>query len=60
MPRTVGTDKARQGRRGSPVLLVLVAALILAALAWGIAEMYGEATEPEGQTPVQTDNNETQ
>ena len=60
MPRTVPTDKARQGRRGGPVLLVLIAALALVAVAWAIAEFYGQATEPEGQTPVQTDNNETQ
>lgn len=60
MPKTVQTDKARQGRRGSPVLLVLVAALVLAAVAWGIAEIFGEATDPEGQVPVQTENSETQ
>lgn len=60
MPRTVGTDKARQGRRGSPVLLILIAGLILAAIAWAIAEFYGQATEPEGRVPVQTENNETQ
>lgn len=59
MPRTVGTDKARQGRRGSPVLLVLVAALVLTAVAWGIAEIFGEATDPEGTTPVQTETSET-
>lgn len=58
MQKTVGTDKARQGRRGGPVLLVLVAALLLAAVAWAIAEFYGEATDPDGQTAVTTDNNE--
>lgn len=60
MPKTIETDKARQGRRGSPVLLVLIAALLLMAVAWGIAEFYGRATAPEGQTPIQTENSETQ
>jgi hypothetical protein len=53
MPKTLGTDKARQGRRGAPVLLILIAAFMLLAIAWFIAEMYGRATEPEGQTPIQ-------
>lgn len=60
MPKPVPTDKARQGRRGSPVLLILIAGLVLAAVAWGIAEFYGEATEPEGRTPVQTDSGQTE
>lgn len=58
MTKTLQTDKARQGRRGGPVLLVLIAALVLAAVAWGIAEFYGE--DPEGRTPIQTENSETQ
>lgn len=60
MQKTVETDKARQGRRGGPVLLVLVAALLLAAVAWGVAEFYGEATDPDGVMPATTENNETQ
>jgi hypothetical protein len=47
MRKIVPTDKARQGRWGTQVLVVLVAALILAAGAWTIAEFYGEATEPQ-------------
>lgn len=38
--------KARQGRRGWQVLVVLVTALILAMVAWWVAEIYGEAIEP--------------
>jgi hypothetical protein len=41
--------EARQGRKGTPVLKVLVAALILAALAWGGAEWWGEATDPPAE-----------
>jgi len=43
--------EARQGRAGKPVLTVLSAALILAAIAWAGAESWGEATDPPaGQT----------
>ncbi|MCC2613260.1 hypothetical protein [Neorhizobium petrolearium] len=38
--------EARQGRRGFPVLMVLIAGLILAMLAWGGAEWWGETTAP--------------
>ena len=46
MSKIVSTDKARQGHWGRHVLVVLVAALLLAAMAWGIAEIYGVAIEP--------------
>lgn len=39
--------KARQGRRGQRVLLVLVVAMVLAAFAWWLAEIYGVAIEPD-------------
>jgi hypothetical protein len=38
--------KARQGRLGFPVLLVLVAAFVLLAIGWWAVEMYGEAIDP--------------
>ena len=41
------TGKARQGARGMPVLLVLIAGLVLVALAWWGAEIYGDAIAPE-------------
>lgn len=56
MRKIVPTDKARQGRWGSQVLMVLVAALVLAAGAWAIAELYGEATDP--QNPGQAEQSE--
>lgn len=37
---------ARQGRAGVPVLTVLVAALVLALIAWSGVEWWGEATDP--------------
>ena len=42
--------KARQGRRGWQVLVVLDVALILAMIAWGIAEIYGTSIAPENPT----------
>ncbi len=63
MTKTVPEDKARQGRWGRQVLVVLIAALVLAMIAWGAAEFYGEAIDSgtpagdsnapagQGQTP---------
>jgi type II secretory pathway component PulJ len=42
MPKIIPGWKARQGDRGFHILLVLVAGLLLAAIAWGGAEFYGE------------------
>ena len=54
MARLISPEKARQGRRGRRVLLVLVAALVLALAAWGVAEFYGQAikTPATEQGPV--------
>lgn len=70
-PRRAGAErkqlpanKVRQGRRGRRVLMVLVAALILAAIAWWAAEIYGRATEPakpiENAPQPNTQQNQTQ
>lgn len=37
--------KARQGPLGRPILKVLIGGLLLAAVAWGAAEMFGESTD---------------
>lgn len=47
MAKEVPTQKARQGRLGKQVLVVLVAALILAMIAWYGAEMFGVSIAPE-------------
>lgn len=47
MAKEVPTQKARQGRLGTQVLVVLVVALVLAMIAWWGAEMFGVAIEPE-------------
>ncbi|WP_117192971.1 hypothetical protein [Rhizobium terrae] len=41
--------EARQGRWGAPVLRVLIAGLVLAFIAWGAAEWWGEATDPPAE-----------
>jgi uncharacterized RDD family membrane protein YckC len=45
-PQKLPADKARQGRWGGRVLMILVVALVLAAIAWWAAEIYGVAIEP--------------
>ncbi len=46
MPKQISQQDAKQGRRGTHVLYILVAALILAGVAWMVAEGFGEATDP--------------
>lgn len=43
--RQIDTNKARQGRWGTQVLTILIAGLLLASVAWFVAENYGEAIE---------------
>jgi hypothetical protein len=45
MTKIISGQKARQGRRGLRVFWVLIIALVLATLAWGAAEFYGEAID---------------
>jgi hypothetical protein len=46
--KDIRAEKARQGRWGGRVLLVLVCGLVLAGIVWFGVEMYGEhlANEP--------------
>ena len=48
--RQVEPDKARQGRRGYQVLMVLVGALFLVGIAWVAVSIYGEAIDPIAPT----------
>lgn len=53
MVKIIPENKARQGRRGWHVLVILVASLILLAIGWVAVEFYGQAIEPspeQGQT----------
>ncbi|UDL88024.1 hypothetical protein LGH82_23075 [Mesorhizobium sp. PAMC28654] len=42
MTKIIPEDKARQGRWGWHGFRILIAALLLAFIAWGAAEIYGE------------------
>lgn len=45
MAKEIREEKARQGNWGYPVLVVLVCALLLAAVAWWGAEIFGQQIE---------------
>ena len=47
MTKEFSANKAKQGRQGRPVLLVLIVGLLLAAVVWGVIEIYGTAIAPE-------------
>jgi hypothetical protein len=46
MERKIEPNKARQGRSGWPVLMILICALVLVAIGWVGVELFGEAIEP--------------
>jgi hypothetical protein len=51
MAKEIPETKARQGRRGYPVLVVLLASLALAFAVWFVVEIYGTAIQtPQTQT----------
>ncbi|MCO6051611.1 hypothetical protein NGM99_17635 [Mesorhizobium sp. RP14(2022)] len=52
MSKIVNEERARQGRRGSTVLIILVVALILAAIGWFAVEYYGQSIDNQ---PTQLD-----
>ncbi|MEO3389260.1 hypothetical protein [Mesorhizobium sp. CAU 1741] len=47
MTKTIDKNKARQGRSGWQVLVVLVCALILAMVVWWGVGIFGSTIEPE-------------
>jgi hypothetical protein len=51
MAKIIPGWKARQGNRGFQILLVLIAALVLAAIAWAGAEFYGEMIDQNASQP---------
>lgn len=48
MEKKIPAEKARQGRWGMQILIILICALILAGIVWFGLEIYGEhlANEP--------------
>ncbi len=54
-------EKAKQGRTGRRVLGILIAALVLAFVAWGIADLYFFRIAPdEKQLPAEKPQTSTQ
>lgn len=51
-PQNVPPVRARQGLLGRPMLVVLVVALILAAIAWWGAELFGVAIAPPAEDQI--------
>lgn len=50
MAKVVDPNKAKQGRSGWQVLVVLVCALVLAMIVWWAVEIFGNAIEPADTT----------
>lgn len=45
--KNISAPEARQGRRGVPVLMVLIGGLAFAAIIWAVVEFYGESIRDE-------------
>jgi Tfp pilus assembly protein PilV len=57
---TETATQARQGSRGWPVLAVLISALLLTMIAWGVSEYWGESIDKDQQSTASTKQNPTQ
>lgn len=44
--KVLSPREARQGLRGQPVLVILVISLVLVAIVWLAAELWGQSTQP--------------
>lgn len=54
MPEKITAEKAKQGRKGTHVLLILLISLALALIAWGAVEFYGRTSKDTGSAPPVT------
>ena len=52
MAKIIPTDKARQGHRGTHLLLILIISLLLVLIVWGGVEIYGRIIEPPASSTV--------
>jgi hypothetical protein len=44
--KTVSADKARQGPKGTPIMMVLLGSLALVLVVWFFAGIWSSSTEP--------------
>ncbi len=54
MAEKIPEEKAKQGRKGTHVLWILVISLLLALIAWGAVEIYGRTSSDAGSAPPVT------
>lgn len=54
MPEKISEQKAKQGRKGTHVLLILLVSLALALIVWGAVEIYGRTSTDTGSAPPVT------
>ncbi len=56
MSEKMTPTEARQGRRGRPILIVMVISIALALVAWFFVGIYGETISPDDGSPVASEN----
>jgi len=56
--KEIPPQKARQGKKGRPVLIVLISSLIIVALVWLGAEIYGSHISESENTMDSNSTNE--
>lgn len=54
MPEKIPEEKAKQGRRGTHVLSILLISLVLALIVWAAVEFYGRTSADTGSAPPVT------
>ena len=55
--KEIPENKARQGRSGTRVFIILIAALVLLAIGWAAVEFYGEAIDENTPRSDQSQTN---
>lgn len=56
MSEKMTPTEARQGRRGRPILIIMLVSIALALVVWFFIGIYGEAISPEDGNPAASEN----
>ncbi|MCP1199743.1 hypothetical protein [Notoacmeibacter sp. MSK16QG-6] len=56
MSEKMTPTEARQGRRGRPILIVMLISIALALIVWFFVGIYGETIAPEESNPAASEN----